>query len=135
MVTLEKYYICAENWQKFYEILRFSPKVRVKVEETTRTFVEAVHFILKTGAQWRELPAYYGKWRSVHKRYESWCRKGVWLDVLSAFSSKCDTEWFMIDATIIRAHPCAAGYERNQHFPLTLAISPMLRARERGFSR
>jgi transposase len=112
---MEKYYISDENWQKLYEILRFSPKIRVKKEEKTRKFVEGVHFILKTGAQWRELPAYYGKWRSVHKRYEAWCRKGVWLDVLGSFSSECDTEWFMIDATIVRAHPCAAGYQRDQH--------------------
>lgn len=112
---MEKYYISAENWQKLYKILCSSSKIRVKAEEKTRRFVEAIHFILKTGAQWRELPSYYGKWRSVHKRYESWCRKGVWIDVLNSFSSDCDTEWFMIDATIVRAHPCAAGYERDQH--------------------
>jgi transposase len=108
---MEKYYICTENWQKLYKILPLSPKIRVKAEKKTRRFVEAIHFILKTGAQWCELPAYYGKWRSVHKRYESWCRKGVWIDVLDAFSSDRDTEWFMIDATIVRAHPCAAAKE------------------------
>ena len=53
--------------------------------------------------------------KCIHKRYESWSRKGVWLDVLDTFSSECDTEWFMIDATIVRAYPCAAGYEHAQH--------------------
>lgn len=50
---MEKYYISDENWQKFYEILCFSPKIRVKIEETIRKFVEGVYFILKTGAQWK----------------------------------------------------------------------------------
>ena len=56
---MEKYYISAENWQKLYKILCLSSKIRVKAEEKTRRFVEAIHFILKTGAQWRELPSYY----------------------------------------------------------------------------
>lgn len=70
---------------------------------------------MKTGAQWRELPSYYGKWRTIHKRYESWCRKGIWNQILEVFSNGYDGESIMIDATIIRAHPCAAGYRKGQH--------------------
>ena len=68
---------------------------------------------MRTGAQWRELPAYYGKWRSVHKRYKSWYCKGVWNHILALLSKDCDREVVMIDATIVRAHPCAAGYEKG----------------------
>jgi hypothetical protein len=42
---------------KTLQNLRLSPKIRVKVEEKTRRFVEEIHFVLKTDAQWRELPA------------------------------------------------------------------------------
>lgn len=112
---MEQYYINDDNWQKIYAILRGHPDIRVGSELKSRRFLEGVYFILRTGAQWRELPHYYGKWRSVHKRYESWCRKDIWGFILSLFTKDCDKEWFMIDATIIRAHPCAAGYERNQH--------------------
>lgn len=112
---MEKYYINDENWQKIYAILRQLPTIRTGSESKTRRFLEGVYFILRTGAQWRELPYYYGKWRSVHKRYESWCRKGIWAFILETFTVDCDKEWFMIDATIVRAHPCAAGYERNQN--------------------
>jgi transposase len=111
---MEKYYISNENWQRIYGALNEFSGIRVGNEEGTRRFVEASHFILKTGCQWRELPSYYGKWRSVHKRYEAWCRKDVWCQILSYFSRDYDGESIMIDATIIRAHPCAAGYEKGQ---------------------
>jgi transposase len=111
---MKKYYIRGSNWQKIYHILLSQKGIRVKSESKTRLFLEGVYFILKTGAQWRELPDYYGKWRSVHKRYESWCRKGFWNLILKEISKDFDGESIMIDATIIRAHPCAAGYKKGQ---------------------
>jgi transposase len=75
--------------------------------------MEAVHFILKTGAQWRELPTSYGKWRSIHKRVEAWNRKGIFSQILQYFSKDFDGESVMIDASNVRAHPCAAGYKKN----------------------
>lgn len=69
---MKQYYINDTNWQKIYSILRKKQGIRVSSEFKSRRFLEDVYFILRTGAQWRELPRYYGKWRSVHKRYESW---------------------------------------------------------------
>lgn len=112
---MEKYYISQENWQRIYFTLQGVSGIRVKEESSTYRFVEGVYFIMKTGAQWREIPSYYGKWRTIHKRYESWCGKGIWNQVLEVFSTDYDGESVMIDATIVRVHPCAAGYEQGQH--------------------
>jgi len=38
-----------------------------------------------------------------------WCATGVWERLLAALASDPDTEHGMLDATIVRAHPCAAG--------------------------
>ncbi len=43
-----------------------------------RKFVASVIWIGRTGAPWRALPAEYGKWSSVHKRFMRWARAGVW---------------------------------------------------------
>ena len=112
---MRKYYINIDNWQRIYSILRSRSDIRVKNESATHLFIEGVYFMMRTGAQWRELPCYYGKWRTVHKRYESWCSKGIWGYVLEVISSTYDGESLMIDATIMRAHPCAAGYEKGQN--------------------
>ena len=112
---MNKYYIKENDWEKIYTFLRMSPTIRVGNERKTRTFAEGVYFIMRTGAQWRELPRYYGKWRSIHKRFEQWSHKGLWNQILIYFTEGYDGESVMIDSTIIRAHPCAAGYEKDQH--------------------
>ena len=69
--------LCKTNYYiMIYPILKKQEGIRVKKEIKTRLFLESVYFILRTGSQWRELPCFYGKWRSIHKRYEAWCRKG-----------------------------------------------------------
>ncbi len=47
------------------------------------------------------------------KRFARWCEAEVWERLLAALASDSDTEHGMIDATIVRAHPCAAGAQKN----------------------
>lgn len=93
---MDKYYIKSEDWEKIYTFLKIRRDIRVGTEEKTRTFSEAVYFIMRTGAQGRELPTYYGKWRSVHKRFEAWSRKGLWSEILEHFTEEYDGESLMI---------------------------------------
>ena len=48
----------------------------------TRLFVDAVLWILRTGAPWRDLPPSYGKFGSIHKRFKCWCDNGHWEYIL-----------------------------------------------------
>ena len=66
-------------------------------------------WIAKTGAPWRDLPPEYGKWSSVHKRFMRWAKNGVWQMIFNTLAVDSDTEWLMIDSTIVRAHQHAAG--------------------------
>src|SRR6516225_6298009 len=43
----------------------------------TRRVFEAVLWILNTGAQWRMLPQSYPNYKSVHRRFQTWCRDEV----------------------------------------------------------
>lgn len=42
-----------------------------------RMFVEAVLWIARTGAPWRDLPSVFGKWNSVYVRCNRWSEGGV----------------------------------------------------------
>lgn len=115
---MDKYYITTEAFGKIFVYLngreREKPGIYCKNREKTRTFLEAVYFIMRTGAQWVELPRYYGEYKSIHKRYISWAKKGVWNDIHAYFAQDYDGESSMIDGSVVRAHACASGYQKNQ---------------------
>ena len=79
------------------------------IAQDNRRFLNAVFWILRTGAPWRDLPPDYGKWGSVHKRYRRWCKKGIWAKILEQVKNDPDYEWLMIDASHAKVHPHAAG--------------------------
>lgn len=98
-------------WDTIYSFLKEEKWLHIKNKEQTRCFVEGVWYVLRTGCQWRLLPPYYGHWRKIHKRYKMWADRGIWSGLMS-YVSEIDNQSVLIDATIVRAHACAAGYHK-----------------------
>ncbi len=76
--------------------------------EDNRLFVNAVIWIARTGAPWRDLPERFGLWNSVFQRFNRWAKAGVWESVFRALRAP-DLEALMLDSTVIRAHQHSAG--------------------------
>ena len=74
-----------------------------------RLFVEAVLWIVRTGAPWRDLPAAFGTWSSVWKRLRRWALKGVFERIFEELSQDPDFEYALIDGTIIKVHRHGTG--------------------------
>lgn len=107
-------YLNNAAWSKIFDFLQSKTGLYVGNERKTRKFIKGVFWIMRTGAQWNELPRCYGNYKTVYRRYNYWSKKGIWQSMLEHFSSDADGEWVMIDATITRAHPCSSGYEKDQ---------------------
>ena len=69
------------------------------IAEDNRRFINAVFWILRTGAPWRDLPPDLGGWGNTHRRFIRWRDAGVWERLLEALIDDPDMEWLMIDAT------------------------------------
>jgi transposase len=74
-----------------------------------RLFVNGCLWVLRSGAHWCDLPERYGKWKTVHRRFSRWCHAGVWERVFEALTADRDSQYLMIDSTIVRAHQQAAA--------------------------
>jgi transposase len=78
--------------------------------EDNRLFVNAIMWIAKTGAPWRDLPERFGKWNSVFQRFNRWCKNGVFQNIMEKLQDP-DLGVLLLDSTIVRAHQHAAGAE------------------------
>jgi transposase len=76
-----------------------------------RRVLDAILWITRTGASWRDLPSELGNWNSVFRQYRRWSEAAVWDVILAALaeSEASDNTLQMIDSTIVRAHQHAAG--------------------------
>lgn len=107
------YHIKTQEWEQIISILRMRKDIKTKNENKLRRFIEAIWYIVRSGCQWRLLPSIYGSWRAVHMRFKSWANKGIWAELFTQVQVIPDMEATMIDATIVRAHACSAGYSRD----------------------
>jgi transposase len=102
-------FISAAQFERVYGLLRQERKIHTQERETIRRFLEAVFWIDRSGAQWRFLPTEYGEWNSVYKRFARWDDLGVWGRLFESVADDPDLQAVLIDATVVRAHACAAG--------------------------
>jgi transposase len=94
---------------------RIAPLVPGKVGDPGRSgadnrlFVEAVLWIVRVGAPWRDLPKDFGNWNSVFQRFRRWAKGDVFDKIFDALSADADFEYVIVDGTIVRVHQHGTG--------------------------
>ncbi len=98
-----------EQWRRIEPLLPPQDQTGGRPAKPHRPVIEAMIWILRTGAPWRDLPAAYGPWKSVYTRFSRWSKSGVLARLLRGLAEEHDEEGYLIDATIVRAHQDASG--------------------------
>lgn len=106
---MERHRLTDAQWERIAPVIPGKPGDPGRHGENNRLFVEAVLWLARTGAPWRDLPEEFGNWNSTFRRFRRWAKNGVWSSILKRVSEDPDLEHLIIDGTIIRAHQHAAG--------------------------
>lgn len=91
------------------------PGGRGRPRKDHRLMLNAMLWILHTGAPWRDLPERYGPWQSVYARFVKWRRDGTWERIKTKLQVDLDRagelawDLWCIDGSSIRAVRAASG--------------------------
>lgn len=75
----------------------------------TRLLLEAVLWIVRTDAPWRDLPKAFENWNSTFRRFRRWVQADVLKRIFDALSDDPGMEYAMFDATIVKVHRHGMG--------------------------
>jgi transposase len=103
-----------DQWERLKDYVPGGRKGKRGPRTDNRRFLNALLWMARSGARWRDLPEELGDYATVKRRYYRWIEMGVLAEFLAALAREADLEWLMIDSTIVRAHHHAAGARRQK---------------------
>ena len=106
---MDRFSLADAQWGKIEPFCLGKPTDPGRTGGDTRLFTEAVLWIVRTGSPWRDLPASFGNWNTVFKRFHDWVKADVFRRMFDAVSDEPDMEYAMTDATIARVHRHGQG--------------------------
>ena len=99
------------DWAIVLEVFGAARSGRGEPGHDDRRLLEAIHYFTVHNLTWRALPAAYGNWNSVWKRFWRLSRCGVFEAFFQLLAETSRTAHLvqMFDSTVVRAHVSAAG--------------------------
>jgi transposase len=99
------------DWITVLQVFQASRSRRGAKGRDDRKFLSALHYFAVHNITWRALPAEFGNWNSVWKRFWRLSQAGVFEAFFEALAAMSETAYLvqMFDSTVVRAHVSAAG--------------------------
>lgn len=104
-----------EQWELIEDLFPTNNFKTGRRPRDRRELLNAMFWVLRTGAPWRDIPAEYGPWKTVWNFFDQWVGDGTFENMLSrlrehvAPDDGLPDELWCIDGTSIRAARCSAG--------------------------
>lgn len=86
-------------WDEFKKILpkEKPPKTVGRPIVPYRKVLDGIHYILRTGCQWKMLPREFGSGSVCHRRYQEWNKldvfKKAWIKLLKIYDKEIGINW------------------------------------------
>jgi transposase len=105
-----------EIWGRLSEaLLGLKSRAGAPPKQSDRDFIEAVLYLARTGAPWRDLPERFGKWDAMYQRFRRWEKAGRWRKLFERLPADLqEVHTLFFDSSVIRAHPHAAGAPKKR---------------------
>ena len=104
------------QWARLLPVLPPQKPPRGLPAKDHRIVVNAMLWVMRTGAPWRDLPDEAGvPWKTVASRFYRWTASGVWRRILAELqgvadqNGDVDSSKHLVDGSSVRAHQHAAG--------------------------
>jgi transposase len=120
-----------EEWAIFQPFVSSDRPMKGRPPADHRRVLDGIFWITRTGAPWRDLPDYFGKFGSVHRQYRRWTVSGLWDVILEAVNDADESQSSlqMIDSTIVRAHQHSAGAKKGVQMKVLAVLAAASRPR------
>lgn len=111
---LRRYELTDQEWDRIVPLLP-SPKTGKpgRPPKDNRLMLNAMVWLARSGAAWRDLPERYGPWSSVYSRFRKWLDDGILDNIFRVLSLEAELEELSLDASIVQAHQHSAGAKKG----------------------
>jgi transposase len=120
-----------EDWTLALEVFDAAQSSRGEPGRDDRKFLEAILYFTVHNISWRALPAEFGNWNSVWKRFWRLSRTGVFETLFQLLAEQSRTAHLVqfFDSTVVRAHVSAAGAKGGRNIRRSAAHAGASRRR------
>ena len=110
----KRYELTPEQYEQIKDLLPGKAGDPGRTAEDNHRFLNAVMWVLRSGAFWRDLPARYGNHETTYKRFSRWAKNGVWEKIFERLLQDPKNDYVMIDSTLVKAHQDATTGKRGR---------------------
>lgn len=109
-----RYELTDQEWEQIAPLL--PPEKTNKPgrpSKDNRSMINAMVWMARSGAPWRDLPERYGPWKTGYSRFRKWIEDGILDNIFRVLSLEAEREELFLDASIVKAHPHSAGAKKG----------------------
>ncbi len=103
-----------DQWARILPLIPGGSEGKRGPRTDNRRFINALLWMARSGARWKDLPPDFGAFQTVKRRCYRWLERGLIDRLFEELGQGADLEWLMLDSTVIRAHQHAAGAPKKK---------------------